>query len=63
MLANGISNRGAHDLFGTCLLGINASMSRINQNVRSGHGSALRYVRYWPLADIPIMPSHARFRE
>ena len=37
MLANGISNRGAYDLFGTCLLGINASMSRINQNARSGH--------------------------
>ena len=27
MLANGISNRGAHDPSGTRLLGVNASMS------------------------------------
>jgi hypothetical protein len=40
VLANGISNRGAHDLSGTRLPGINVSMSRINQNVRSGHGAS-----------------------
>jgi len=55
MLANGISNHGAHDLSGTRLLGINASMSR------SGHGSALRYVRYWHKADIPTAPLNVRY--
>jgi hypothetical protein len=40
VLANGISNRGAHDMSGTRLPGINVSMSRINQNVRSGHAAS-----------------------
>jgi len=50
MHATGISNRWAHDLSGNTPAGINASMSRINQNVRSRHGRALRYARYWPFS-------------
>jgi putative tryptophan/tyrosine transport system substrate-binding protein len=52
VLAKGISNRGAHDLSGTRLPGINVSVSRINRNVRSGHGVSTATVRYWPKADI-----------
>ena len=62
MHATGISNRWAHDLSGNTPAGINASMSRINKNVRSGHGRALRYARYWPLADAALSLPNLRFR-